>query len=68
MGHMRAPSHPVRQYRCDDCGEVFQKRYDPAKEPIVTCIHCGDPNVHRIFKSPTGQTLDGVEPELIRAG
>ncbi len=68
MGKMKGPQKPIKQYKCDDCSLVFKKRYDPQREPITVCPSCGDPNIHRIFTSPTGQTLDGTEPELIRVG
>jgi len=68
MGTMRGPQRPIKKYKCDDCGQVFEKPYDPQKEPVVHCLYCGDPNVHRIFPSPTGKSIDGVEPEIVRAG
>jgi len=66
MGHMRGPSHPIKKWRCDDCQWVFEERYSPQDKPIPECPECGSVNLHNIFKSPTGQTLDGVEPELVR--
>jgi putative FmdB family regulatory protein len=66
MGTMKGPSRPIRRWKCDDCKQVFDKRYDPQREPVTTCPHCGDPNIHQIFRSVTGRTLDGDEPEMIR--
>jgi len=68
MGKMRGPQKPIKRYKCDDCSLVFEKPYDPQREPIVTCKYCGDANVHRIFASPAGRTIDGIEPEIVRAG
>lgn len=68
MSKMKGQTYPIKIYKCDDCQAIFKKRYNPQEEPITSCPECGDVNIHRIFKSPTGRTLDGTEPEMIRVG
>lgn len=32
---------PLYEYRCDDCGLVFEVRQKFSDEPLNTCRHCG---------------------------
>jgi len=32
---------PLYEYRCDDCGVVFEARQKFSDEPLDTCRHCG---------------------------
>ena len=48
---------PLYEYRCDDCGLVFEARQKFSDEPLDTCRHCG--GRARKLISKTAFTLKG---------
>jgi putative FmdB family regulatory protein len=47
---------PIYEYRCDDCGEVFEAIQRISDEPLGACRHCGGA-AERIVSSPAIQFL-----------
>jgi putative FmdB family regulatory protein len=45
---------PIYEYKCDSCGEVFEKRQTFADEPLTQHEKCGGP-VHRLLSAPAFQ-------------
>ena|ERR1700681_291802 len=45
---------PTYEYKCDNCGEVFEVRQKFADEPLSTHEKCGGP-VHRLMSTPALQ-------------
>ena len=45
---------PIYEYKCDNCGEVFEVRQKFADEPLSTHEKCGGP-VHRLMSTPALQ-------------
>lgn len=43
---------PIYEYRCEECGEVFEKLQKITEKPIKKCVHCGGP-AHRIISQST---------------
>jgi putative FmdB family regulatory protein len=52
---------PVYQYRCDDCGESFERLFiSPEDRPAeIPCPTCESTAVHRVFSAPTVHTSSG---------
>ncbi len=48
---------PLYEYRCDDCGLVFEVRQKFSDRPLDTCSHCG--GRARKLISKTAFTLKG---------
>ena len=42
---------PIYEYRCDDCGRVFEALQRIGDEPLDTCRHCSG-SAKRIISSP----------------
>jgi len=45
---------PIYEYKCDNCGEVFEVRQKFADEPVQIHEKCGGP-VHRLMSTPSFQ-------------
>jgi len=45
---------PIYEYKCDNCGEVFEVRQKFADEPVTVHEKCGGP-VHRLMSTPSFQ-------------
>jgi putative FmdB family regulatory protein len=45
---------PIYEYKCDNCGEVFEVRQKFADEPVQVHEKCGGP-VHRLMSTPSFQ-------------
>lgn len=45
---------PIYEYKCDQCGEVFEVRQKFADEPVKVHEKCGGP-VHRLMSTPSFQ-------------
>ena len=45
---------PLYEYKCDNCGEVFEVMQKFADEPVAVHEKCGGP-VHRLISSPAFQ-------------
>lgn len=45
---------PLYEYKCDNCGEVFEVMQKFADEPVAVHQKCGGP-VHRLMSSPALQ-------------
>jgi putative FmdB family regulatory protein len=45
---------PIYEYKCDNCGEVFEVRQKFADEPVSLHVKCGGP-VHRLLSTPALQ-------------
>src|SRR5579864_2495648 len=45
---------PLYEYKCDQCGEVFEMRQKFADEPLTVHEKCGGP-VHRLMSTPSFQ-------------
>ena len=45
---------PIYEYKCDNCGEVFEVRQKFADEPVAVHEKCGGP-VHRLMSTPSFQ-------------
>jgi putative FmdB family regulatory protein len=45
---------PLYEYKCDNCGEVFEVMQKFADEPVSVHEKCGGP-VHRLISSPAFQ-------------
>jgi putative FmdB family regulatory protein len=45
---------PLYEYKCDDCGEVFEVMQKFADEPLSVHEKCGGP-VHRLLSTPAFQ-------------
>jgi len=45
---------PIYEYKCDNCGEVFEVRQKFADEPLSLHEKCGGP-VHRLLSTPALQ-------------
>ena len=43
---------PIYEYKCDNCGDVFEVRQKFADEPVTVHEKCGGP-VHRLMSTPT---------------
>jgi len=43
---------PIYEYKCDNCGEVFEVRQKFADEPVQVHEKCGGP-VHRLMSTPS---------------
>ena len=43
---------PIYEYKCDNCGEVFEVRQKFADEPLTVHEKCGGP-VHRLMSTPS---------------
>ena len=43
---------PIYEYKCDNCGEVFEVRQKFADEPVQIHEKCGGP-VHRLMSTPS---------------
>jgi putative FmdB family regulatory protein len=48
---------PIYSYKCEKCGEVFDKLVKPGSNGSVPCIHCNS-ETRRIF-SPVGIIFKG---------
>ena len=48
---------PTYQYRCDECGVVFERFQHFSEEPLKTCPECGG-SVHRVIQ-PVGIIFKG---------
>lgn len=46
---------PLYEYRCDQCGEVFEVMQKFADEPLKTHEKCGGGPVHRLLSAPALQ-------------
>jgi len=45
---------PIYEYKCDNCGDVFEVRQKFADEPLSVHEKCGGP-VHRLMSTPSFQ-------------
>jgi|SRR5271166_6159774 len=45
---------PIYEYKCDRCGEVFEKRQKFSDEPVTEHEVCGGP-VHKLLTAPAFQ-------------
>jgi len=45
---------PLYEYKCDNCGDVFEVRQKFADEPLTVHEKCGGP-VHRLMSTPSFQ-------------
>lgn len=45
---------PIYEYKCEKCGEVFEKRQKFSDEPLTTHEVCGGP-VHKLLTAPAFQ-------------
>src|SRR5580704_1427553 len=43
---------PIYEYKCDNCGDVFELRQKFADEPVTVHEKCGGP-VHRLMSTPS---------------
>ena len=43
---------PIYEYKCDNCGDVFELRQKFADEPLTVHEKCGGP-VHRLMSTPS---------------
>jgi len=43
---------PIYEYKCDNCGDVFEVRQKFADEPVTVHEKCGGP-VHRLMSTPS---------------
>lgn len=43
---------PIYEYKCDNCGDVFEMRQKFADEPLTVHEKCGGP-VHRLMSTPS---------------
>jgi len=43
---------PIYEYKCDNCGDVFEVRQEFADEPVGVHEKCGGP-VHRLMSTPS---------------
>ena len=44
---------PIYDYRCGECGQVFEKLVMPSKEPELICPDCDSKEVERVASLPT---------------
>lgn len=42
---------PLYDYRCNDCGHVFEVFQSMSDEPVATCVECGG-QVSRVLHAP----------------
>lgn len=49
---------PVYEYKCDNCGHVFEKIQSMRDEPLIQCPNCSFNSLHKVFY-PAGIIFKG---------
>ena len=49
---------PTYEYKCDECGHLFEKFQNMTDEPVDTCPECGSP-VRRLLGTGAGVIFKG---------
>ena len=49
---------PTYEYKCDNCGHVFEKIQSVRDEPLIQCPNCSFNSLHKVFY-PAGIIFKG---------
>ena len=52
----------IFEYRCSECGDIFEKYVTSENKDLVTCIECGARATRLV--SPPNFKLDGTDPSF----
>jgi len=50
---------PTYEYKCDACGQVFEKFQSITAAPLRKCLHCGRSGVRRLIGTGAGLIFKG---------
>lgn len=50
---------PTYDYKCSECGHIFEELQSISANPLVTCPKCGKDGLKRIFATGAGMIFKG---------
>ena len=50
---------PVYEYKCDDCGNIFEAEQRMIEDPLTDCPNCEDGKVNRVIGRSVGIAFKG---------